>query len=269
MFTPYSLIPASTAGSSYADRITGKAPPQEQQKQMSWGNPPAQTKVAKPERTATNVSYIPEATKTMGLTLSEQDIVNRMQDYYAPRGLGYARPDAPDNKTIKNFAQAISQGASSYQQTADEFGSLYADFVEGRMPEEDFVANLQRMQELSKAASGQYNAINKLFDSPMFGSAQTVAGMPQQRNTLGLNPAQRFTLPKETWNMTPQQLTQWIQRYEKDMGSDWIGGKLAWTVGPSLITGAAASGLTGLGAFNPVNSLAGLGIEKLTGINNK
>lgn len=267
MFTPYSLVPATNSGNSYVERVMGIAPKQE--KQMSWGNPPAQTKIAKPERTATNVAYIPEASKAMGLTLSEADIVDRLENYYAPKALGYAMPGTPDKKALGNFANQIATASSGYQSTADQFGTLYSDFVEGRLSEEETVDALRQMQQLSKSATGQLGTINKLFDNPMFGSPQMVAGVPMQRNTLGLTPAQRFTLPKETWNMNPAQLANWIQKYEKEMGNDWIGGKLAWTVGPSLIAGAAAGAITGLPGINLTNSIVGSGIEQVTGMNNR
>jgi len=202
----------------------------------------------------TDASFITEGNRALNLPTTAASVYGALQNYNAPTGLGFVRTGTPSNKELKTFANNLTNAASGYQTTADQFGNLYADFVEGRMSEADYVNNLQKMQELSKVATGQYNDINKMFDSGMFAAPQMVAGVPMQRNTLGLTPAQRFVLPQETWNMSPQQLANWIQRYEKDMGSDWIGGDLAWAVAPSLITGAALSplglGTVGTGVLN-------------------
>lgn len=202
----------------------------------------------------TDASFVTEGNRALKLPTTAGSVYSSLQNYYRPMGLAFTRSDAPSNKDLKAFANNLTNAASGYQTTADQVGNLYADFVEGRMSEADYVNNLQKMQELSKVATGQYNDINKMFDNPMFAPQQVVAGVPTQRNTLGLTPAQRFVLPKETWNMSPKQLANWIQRYEKDMGSDWIGGDLAWAVAPSLITGAALSplglGTVGTGVLN-------------------
>lgn len=223
----------------------------------------------RPAAPQANYSYTTEANRALNMPTNQGQVFDQLQQYYAPRGLGYVRPDAPSQQQLKQMANQITSNSGAYQNTAGQFGSLYSDLVEGRMPKEDYVANLQKMQALSRTAADQYGSVNKLFENPMFNPVQTTAGVPQQRNTLGLNPAQRFTLPKETWDMNPQQLMSWIQRHERNAGRDSFLGNAAWLAGPALIGGAAASGLTGIAGPSALNSAIGSGLENVAGVTNR
>jgi hypothetical protein len=253
---------------SRAERASRAAPQARQQTQEAQ----VQTQVApqpQPAAQPANYQYITEGNRDLKLPTNQRQVFEQLQNYYAPSGMGYVRPGAPSKQELKQMANQIASAGSAYGNTADKVGNLYADFVEGRMPKEEYVDNLKKMQALSRTAAGQYEDVNRIFENPMFNPAQTVAGVPQQRNTLGLNPAQRFTLPKETWNMKPQELMNWIQRHEKNAGKDSFMGNAAWVVGPALIGGAAATGITGITGPSVINSAIGSGIENLTGMTSK
>jgi hypothetical protein len=230
---------------------------------------PAPRPTPRPATQPANLQYITEGNRALNMPTTQGQVFDQLQQYYAPRGLGYVRPDAPSQDQLKQIANQITSAGGAYQNSADKFGSLYADLVEGRMPQESYVNNLQKMQELSRTAAGQYDTVNSIFNNPMFNPVQTTAGVPQQRNTLGLNPAQRFTLPKETWDMKPQELMNWINRHERNAGKDSFMGNAAWLAGPALIGGAAAAGLTGTLAPSLTNSVLGTGIEKGLGVDSR
>jgi hypothetical protein len=215
------------------------------------------------------LSYVTEANRSLGMPTNSGQVLEQLQQYYAPRGLGYINPNAPSTQQLQSFANNLTSAAGGYQQNASTFGNLYADFAEGRMAEQDYVANLQRMQELSRQAAGQWNDVQGIL-SNSFLPTQTVPGMGTTQNTLGLAPAQRFILPQETWDMSPGELASWIQSYERKMGRDSFIGKAAWIAGPAAIGGAAAMGLTGITSpLSLTNSIIGTGIENLAGINNR
>lgn len=211
-----------------------------------------------PSRTVqpTNFSYTTEANRALNMPTNQGQVFNQLQQYYAPRGLGYVRPDAPTQQQLRQMANQIASNSSAYQNTAGQFGTLYDNLVSGRVGQNDINSTLAQMQALSRTAADQYGSVNRLFDNPMFNPVQTTAGVPQQRNTMGLTPAQRFTLPKETWNMNPQQLMRWIQRHERNAGRDSFLGNAAWIAGPTLIGGAAATGLTGIPMINAPSFLS-------------
>jgi hypothetical protein len=215
------------------------------------------------------LSYVTEANRSLGMPTNSGQVLEQLQQYYAPRGLGYINPNAPSTQQLQTFANNLTSAAGGYQQNASTFGNLYADFAEGRMAEQDYVANLQRMQELSRQAAGQWNDVQGIL-SNSFLPTQTVPGMGTTQNTLGLAPAQRFILPQETWDMSPGELASWIQSYERKMGRDSFIGNAAWKVGPALIGGAGAIGLTGITSpLSLTNSIIGTGIENLAGINSR
>lgn len=232
---------------------------------------PAQVQqpVARPAVQPTNFSYTTEANRALNMPTTQGQVFNQLQQYYAPTGLGYVRPDAPTQQQLQQMANQIASNSSAYQNTAGQFGTLYDNLVSGRVAQGDINNTLSQMQALSRTAADQYGSVNRIFDNPMFNPVQTTAGVPQQRNTLGLTPAQRFTLPKETWNMNPQQLMNWIQRHERNAGKDSFMGNLAWVAGPALIGGAAASGLTGVMGPSLANSAISTGLETATGMNRR
>jgi len=230
---------------------------------------PVQQPVTRPTAQPTNFQYTTEGNRNLNLPTTQGQVFDQLQNYYAPRGMGFVRPGAPTQQEMRQLANQIASTGSAYGNTAGQFGTLYDNLVSGRIGQKDINSTLAQMQALSRTAADQYGAATNMFNNPMFNPAQTVAGMPQQRNTLGLMPAQRFTLPKETWNMNPQQLMNWIQKHEKSAGRDSLMGNAAWLAGPALIGGAAAAGLTGIAGPSLVNSVVGTGVEKGLGINKK
>jgi len=260
-------LPESRAERS--SRAAPQARQQTQEAQVQTQVTPQPQLASQPAAQPTNYQYITEGNRNLNLPTNQRQVFEQLQNYYAPSGMGYVRPDAPSRQEMKQLANQIASAGSAYGNTAGKVGNLYADFVEGRMPKEDYVPKLKKMQELSRTAAGQYEDANRIFENPMFNPAQTVAGVPQQRNTLGLNPAQRFTLPKETWDMKPEELMRWIQKHEKNAGKDSFIGNAAWVVGPALIGGAGATGITGITGPSVINSAIGSGIENIAGINNR
>jgi hypothetical protein len=228
-----------------------------------------QQPVARPAVQPTNFQYTTEGNRNLNMPTTQGQVFDQLQNYYAPRGLGYVTPNAPTQQEMRQLANQIASTGSAYQNTAGQFGTLYDNLVSGRVGQNDLNNTLTQMQALSRTAADQYGAATNVFNNPMFNPAQTVAGVPQQRNTLGLSPAQRFTLPKETWNMNPQQLMSWIQRHEKNAGRDSFMGNAAWLAGPALIGGAGAMGLTGITGPSIINSVIGGGIETATGMNRR
>lgn len=219
---------------------------------------PAQVQqpVARPTVQPTNFSYTTEANRALNMPTNQGQVFDQLQQYYAPMGTVLQSTGAPTQQQMRQMANQIASNSSAYQNTAGQFGTLYDNLVSGRVGQNDINSTLAQMQALSRTAADQYGSVNRLFENPMFGSQQVVAGMPQQRNTLGLTPAQRFTLPKETWNMNPQQLMNWIQRHERNAGRDSFLGNAAWIAGPTLIGGAAATGLTGIPMINAPSFLS-------------
>ena len=300
MFTPYSLIPATAPAPNVLGQIqsgTNTAPfsgmtlgagqtPQPQptqqppQQQLSATSSAAQNSTNTANTLTTSqtgsvrttlpstttqqtptLSYITEANRALNMPTTSGQVMDILNNY------AKFNPAAPSTQQLQSFANNLTSAAGGYQQNASTFGNLYADLVEGRISQDNYVSTLQRMQELSRQAAGQWNDVQGIL-SNSFLPTQTVPGMGTTQNTLGLAPAQRFTLPQETWNMNPQELASWIQSYERRMGRDSFLGNAAWIAGPALIGGAAAMGLTGITSpLSLTNSIVSTGIENLAGIN--
>lgn len=209
---------------------------------------PAQVQqpVARPAVQPTNFSYTTEANRALNMPTTQGQVFEQLQRHFSPMGTVLQSTGAPTQQQLRQMANQIASNSSAYQNTAGQFGTLYDNLVSGRVGQNDINSTLAQMQALSRTAADQYGSVNRLFENQIFGAPQMVAGVPMQRNTLGLTPAQRFTLPKETWNMNPQQLMNWIQRHERNAGRDSFLGNAAWIAGPALIGGAAATGLTGI-----------------------
>ena len=307
MFTPYSLIPATAPAPNVLGQIQSgtntapfsgmtlgagqtpqpqptQQPPQQQQLSATSSAAQNSTNTANTLTTSQSgsvrttlpstttqqtptLSYITESNRTLNMPTTSGQVFNQLQQYYAPTGMGYVNPNAPSTQQLQSFANNLTNAAGGYQQNASTFGNLYADLVEGRISQDNYVSTLQRMQELSRQAAGQWNDVQGIL-SNSFLPTQTVPGMGTTQNTLGLAPAQRFTLPQETWDMGPQELANWIQSYERRMGRDSFLGNAAWIAGPAAIGGAAAMGLTGITSpLSLTNSIVSTGIENLTGMN--
>jgi hypothetical protein len=220
------------------------------------------------QRTPT-LSYVTAGNNALNMSTNASQVYDQLQQYYSPRGLGYTMAGAPSSQQLQSFANNLTNTAGGYQQSASTFGNLYADLVEGRISQDNYVSSLQRMQELSRQGTGQWNQVQQLMQSNVLPQPQQVAGMGMTQNTLGLAPAQRFLLPQETWDMNPQELLGWIQRHEKNASSMGFLDTALSAIGTGLIGGAIAGGITGISGISPINSVIGSGIENLTGMNSR
>ena len=172
----------------------------------------------------------------------------------------------------RDQAQQLFNYGSQYANAQKAFSTLYDKFLEGTFRGENMAPALKYLQDYSRQADAAQNQYNTLLGKylPQRPPAQ---GMPTPSSPLALQT--RFTLPKETWDMNPQQLTSWINNYERQMGRDSFLGNAAWLAGPALITAGAGSTLAGaLGAGSglagkAVGSAIGTGIEQAAGINNR
>lgn len=168
----------------------------------------------------------------------------------------------PPVAELKNIANYVYNQGQLTQDYYGEFNSDYDKLISGRVSAEEIPALLQRLRESSKLAQQNRGAYQNVFENvynpreaTRFGTQSS--SVPQLDQT-ELNTV--FTLPEHTWSMSDQELLNWISDHERKAGSDWFGGNLAWAVGPSLIGGAALSGLAGaagIGGFtNPFTSIS-------------
>lgn len=177
------------------------------------------------------------ASSIAGIPLNQyktgQDLVNAL----SPKSTFMA---GSSPKYDVNTANQIVNLGSQYENASKAFGSIYDKLLGGTFKGENLQTALNYLVDYSKQANTALNQYNKLADK--FLPKQNYAGMAFESNP-AMRVNQRFTLPKETWKMNQQQLLNWINSHERKAGGDWFGGNLAWSVGPSLITGAALGGL--------------------------